>query len=350
MHLLHALVQRGHHVTALYPKEHLSSPGLGIPGVHEANFYLDTFSTNPLNDYRSLTSLRSVIRTLAPTHVLSFTIKPVVYGSLAAALERVPFIYSLITGLGYLFTGHSPRRALLRRYAEFLYTRALARNKKIFFQNADDLELFNRRHIVSLEQGTIIPGSGVDTAIFTPSPSTSHIPTFSFIGRLLWDKGLGDFAAASALLQREESVRMVVAGAASNNPASVPNNILKGWISKELIDYRGHMTDVLPLLHESWAVVLPSHREGCSRAIQEALAAGKPVITTDAPGCRDSIEHGTHGLVVPAHDPKALAEAIAYLSRSPSLRHKMGRSARQHALARYDQDLITSSLIQSMGL
>jgi glycosyltransferase involved in cell wall biosynthesis len=351
MHLLSTLAARGHRVVALYPETDLENGSLLIPGVEVLNFSLDPFAPNLLKDLRSLRSLRSRFASVRPTHVVSFTIKPVVYGGLAAASEGVPKIFSIITGLGYLFAGSTMKRSILRRYAEALYVRALAHNTRVFFQNLDDLDLFVERGLVSREQAALVRGSGVDISAFTPAESQSAVPTFAFIGRLLWDKGIGEFIEAARILKAiSPAIRMIVAGPSSLNPASVPEGVVRGWEAEGLIEYRGHLQDVRPLIAESWAIVLPSYREGCSRLIQEALAMGRPVITSDAPGCRESITHGEHGLIVPTRDGAALMEAMLYLVRSPLLRKRMGELSRKRAVECFDQERITYDLVNLMGL
>jgi len=352
VHLLKTLAARGHRVVALYPQaDTVGTEPLGLPGVEEMAFSLDPFTTNILKDYRALRSLRACLSAIRPTHVISFTIKPVVYGGLAAAAEGVPNIYSIITGLGYLFTGGGLKRSLLRRYAEVLYAQALAKNSRVFFQNHDDLQLFVERRLVLGERASLVSGSGVDTSEFAPDEDESDTPTFTFIGRLLWDKGIGDFLEAARLLKsRLPSARMILAGPLSMNPASVSANELKAWEATGLIEYQGQIDDVRPLISDSWAIVLPSYREGSSRLIQEALAMGKPVITSDAPGCRESIAHGEQGLIVPIKDPAALMEAMLYLVKSPSMRRRMGKLSRERAVQCFDQELVTNQLIQPMGL
>jgi glycosyltransferase involved in cell wall biosynthesis len=310
--------------------------------------------TNPLADLRSLFALWRLMRQLQPDWVLAYTIKPVIYGSLAAWLAGVPRRFALIPGLGYSFLGEGKGRAGLQTLVQKLYGAALARVHGVFFQNPDDAALFKQRSILpSSVPACVVNGSGVDVARFAPAP----LPTrgsgvhFLLIGRLLGDKGVREYAAAAQQVRAQyPGTTFSLVGGLDSNPDCIAQQELDAWVAAGTIQYLGKLSDVRPALAACSAYVLPSYREGAPRSSLEAMATGRAVITTDAPGCRETVVDGDNGFLVPVRDPHALAAAMLKFIQQPDLIATMGARSRQMAEEKYDVHKVNAVMLREMGL
>jgi glycosyltransferase involved in cell wall biosynthesis len=353
--LLRAMKAGGWRVLAAAP----SDPAAATVKDHGFDFRDLPFprrGMNPLSDLLLLRRLWRLYRRERPAIVHHFTIKPVVYGTLAARLAGVPGIVNGVPGLGYTFL----RGGLLRVVAETLYRLALPRRGEVIFQNPEDRDHFLARGMAVPGRAHVICGSGVDTREFAPSPDlTNERPrreesrspdnmTFAFVGRLLWDKGVAEFVEAAEAVKRiRPGIRFLLAGGPDpGNPASVPVSWLKRRCAEIPMDWLGRVEDVRPVLAAASAVVLPSYREGAPRSLLEAAAMGKPLIASDVAGCREAVRHGVNGLLVPAKNASALAEAMLRLAADPSLRRRMGRAGRDMALCHFDERLVVSQTLE----
>ncbi|MGS1117174.1 glycosyltransferase family 4 protein [Castellaniella sp. UC4442_H9] len=292
---------------------------------------------NPWAEAKTLWAFWRLLRALRPDLVHAVTIKPVLYGGIACRLARVPAFIAAISGLGYVFLQPSGSGGLLRRLALVLYRCALAgRNSRVIFQNTADRDVLVAAGAVRPEQAVMLRGSGVDLDRFTPQPWPEEPVTVCMASRLLRDKGVEEFAAAARLAREQgAALRWRLAGSPDpGNPASIDLALVRGWESAGLLEYVGECTDVAVLYAQSHIVALPSYREGLPKSLIEAAACGRPVVTTDVPGCRDAVEPGMSGLLVPARDARALAEAVLRLAGDSSLRERMGAAGR--ALAERD--------------
>ncbi|PHN01475.1 glycosyltransferase family 4 protein [Flavilitoribacter nigricans] len=292
-----------------------------------------------------LWELFRIYRTERPEAILHFTIKPNIFGSIAAKWAGIRSIPT-VTGLGYTFLhGHWLNKLTIQ-----LYRYAFSGLDCVIFHNRDDRELFDRLGIVPKSCSGVVNGSGVNTNYFRPlpKPQTDTTFTFLFIGRLLYDKGIKEFVEAAAHL-REWGVTVscrVVGDLASTNPDAVPREKFLHWIKQRYIEYQGAAADVRPFIKQCDVLVLPSYREGMPRAILEALAMGKPIITTDVAGCREAICDKT-GLLVPVKNSRALAEAMHYFFQKDQQEvQRMGDAARARALDRFDERLIVETYVQ----
>jgi len=313
--------------------------------------------TNPFSDLGLLRRLFRLYRRERPAIVHHFTIKPVIYGTLAARLAGVPGIVNGIPGLGYAFLRGGP----LRIVVEALYRLALPRRGEVIFQNPEDRNYFLSRGMAAAARAHVIRGSGVDTSEFAPASSATEVrpqdgappdpATFAFIGRLLWDKGVSEFAEAAAAVKRSRpETRFLLAGGPDpGNPASVPLSWLNRRCAEIPMEWLGHVEDVRPVLASASVVVLPSYREGAPRSLLEAAAMGKPVIASDVPGCRETVRHGENGLLVPPKNAAALAGAMLTLADEPALRRRMGRAGRDMALRLFDERLVVSQTLEVYG-
>lgn len=299
-------------------------------------------SLNPLREFALVQWLRRLMVRESVDLVHGFTIKCAVYGSIAARLAGVPARVNAITGLGYVFTSNAPRALILRPMVRSLLRYALGGDgSRLILQNRDDVDMFVRARLVRLDQVRLIPGSGVDCSRFTPSSGGRNSVRFRVVlpARLLWDKGLAEYAAASRLLHAQGApVDFLLAGEPDHgNPASVAANVVRAWAEEGLVQWLGHVDDMPALLQSVDAVVLPSYREGLPKGLIEAAACALPLVTTDVPGCREVVTDEQNGLLVPVKNAQALANAIARLQADPDLCRRLGTAARKKALSQFDE-------------
>lgn len=326
----------------------LNLQGLGLR-VHEIP--MARTGTNPLTDLRTTWALWRLMRRIRPDMVLGYTIKPVIYGSLAAWLAGVPRCFALITGLGYAFQGQANERGSLRALVLRLYGMALRRTHKVFFQNPDDQALF--RSLDLLPAGIpscVVNGSGVDLTAFAVAPLPPE-PHFLLIARLLGDKGVREYAQAA---QRTRALypqaRFSLVGWLDENPDSITQDELDAWVQAGTVNFLGRLSDVRPAIEACSVYVLPSYREGTPRTVLEAMAMGRAVITTDAPGCRETVVDGDSGFLVPVQSVDALADAMGRFMADPTLVARMGQRGRKLAEDKYDVHKVNAVMLKEMGL
>ena len=305
---------------------------------------------NPKADMRLILSLYRWYKAERPQIVHHFTIKPVIYGSIAARLAGVPRIVNTITGLGYVFMEGGA--VWLRNLVELQYKVALRASHFTFFQNPDDLNLFIGRGLVNKSKTGLLPGSGVDTNRFAPqaqpiSGGPDRPVRFIMVARLLRDKGLYEFAEAAKKLKSEgaNAEFVLLGGRDERNPHAAPLCDVEAWINEGTLKWLGESSDVRGPLSEADVAVLPSYREGTPRSLLEAAAMGKPIITADSVGCRETVDHGVNGLLVPVRDADALAEAMRTLLNAPELRKRMGCAGREKALREFDEKIVIRSIM-----
>ncbi len=311
--------------------------------------------TNPVEDFKTLIALRQLMQQVRPDHVLAYTIKPIIYGMLAAASVGIPHRAALITGLGYAFQDSegSSKQKLIRRVTRQLYTRALAAADLTFFQNEDDQKLFTDLGIIRPGQNTVVVnGSGVNTEKFTPQPLPEGEEVhFLLIGRLLKDKGVREYVeAARRVKQKHPHAVFNLVGFIDSNPSSVTQQELDQWIQEGTVKFWGKLTDVRPAINACHVFVLPSYREGTPRTVLEAMATGRAIITTDAPGCRQTVENGYNGWLVPVQSAEKLAEAMERFLNEPELIEKMGQASLETARNKYDVNIINDFMLAQLKI
>jgi glycosyltransferase involved in cell wall biosynthesis len=352
--LIAAMVAAGHEVIACAPGEHPKvAEALRARGARYLPVDLDRSGTNPLADLSSLLGLRQLFRQLRPDLVLAYTAKAVIYGAGAARLAGVPHIFAMITGLGYAFIeGRELKRRILRQMTMRLYRASLAGCEAILFQNRDDLDEFRKAGIVAAGKPLIrVDGSGVDTEHYGFSPVVPEPPTFLLIARLLRDKGIVEYVEAAKRLRAEyPHARFRLLGPLDPNPAGLSAAVLDQWRAEGAIEYLGEAADVRPHLRACTVYVLPSYREGMPRTVLEAMAMGRAIITTDAPGCRETVLEGSNGFLVPPRDAGALADAMRRFIVQPELATLMGERSRAIAEQRFDVHRVNAVMLEAMGL
>lgn len=309
-----------------------------------------------LNPLREIELVRWLWRLMAREKidlVHSFTIKCAVYGSLAGRLAQIPARVNAIAGMGYVFTSDSIMSRMLRPVVRLAMRLALGGpGTCLILQNPDDVALFEQFGLIDGSLIRLVPGSGVDCLRFHPRDLVQRAAGDARLrvllpARLLWDKGVAEFVDAARILHAEgRAIDFLLAGEPDpGNPAAVPTAMIQGWVADGLVDWLGHVHDMPGLFNSVDVVVLPSYREGLPKGLIEAAACGKPLIATDAPGCREVVTHELDGLLIPVRDAYGLAQAIRRLQDDQGLCRRLGSAARIKALATFDESIIISQTL-----
>ncbi len=304
-------------------------------------------TTEPLRELGAVCRLTAIYQRERPDLVHHFTIKPVLYGSLAARNANVPALVNSVTGLGYVFLSQNRQGRGLRKVVLPLYRLAFGHaNLAVIFENISDRDQFIQMGLLPEEKTVVVQGVGVDVERFKPAPEPQGIPVVLFPARMLLDKGLGTLIEAARILKQDHTVRIVLAGEPDpGNPATVEPEELHAWQNAGLVEWWGFqsgMENVYPL---AAVVTLPSLGEGLPTALIEAAACGRAIVATDVPGCREVVEHGINGLLVPPNDADALAQALGKLLDDPALRIRMGAAGRERVLAQFADQLIIRQIL-----
>ena len=326
-------------------------PGEAAAAIRAAGFEFHPlpFQRGGMNPFRELLTLwriRRLYRDLQPQLVYQVTIKPVIYGTLAARNARVPRVVSVVSGLGYFALQDSLRGTLLRNLVFGFYRFALRHPcQRVIFHNLEDRDAFVCQGILSQADTDVVPGSGVDMTYFDVSDEPAGVPVVVLPARMLRDKGVHEFVAAAAALRAAGvQARFLLAGGTdAGNPSAIPEMQLQQWHAEGDIEWLGHVPDMRALYATSHIVCLPSYREGMAKVLVEAAACGRPVVTTDVPGCRDAVLAGETGLLVSPRDPQTLAIAIRRLIEDSAMRRRMGRQGRLLAESRFSTDRVVAA-------
>jgi glycosyltransferase involved in cell wall biosynthesis len=353
--LLSDIVSRGHQVFALAPRlRSVHQEALAELGVEAIDISMSRTGLNPFKDAGDVLRLSRILSELKPDVVLSFAIKPVIYGTMAARLAGVPHRFALVAGLGYAF-GDNVRTRIsgvgVHYVARSLYTLALSHTEKVFVQNPDDARDLAQMGIVASDKIVQVNGSGVDLDAWPKLPPVAEPVTFLLAARLLAAKGIREYVEAARLVKsRYPAARFVLLGGVDSNPDAIAGAEVEQWVGQGIIEWPGHV-NVRPWLAQSSVYVLPSYyREGIPRSVLEALASGRPVITADTPGCRETVIDGVNGYLVPPRNPQALATAMLRFVEDPGLIVDMGNQSRLIAQSRFDVGQVNGRMTETMGL
>jgi glycosyltransferase involved in cell wall biosynthesis len=345
--LIRGLQAGGFDVLAIAPFDGYEK-NLRDAGVTCADLPFKSSTTNPIAEIKILSGFLRFFKIYRPDCILSFTIKPNIYGSLAARVLGIPVINN-ITGLGSVFIKNN----LLTRLTVFLYRISLHRSHIVFFQNEDDRGFFRSHRLVSQSRSGRIPGSGIDLARYAPQPIPSHVRfTFLFIGRLLRDKGIFELAAAAENLIRSglSFECQLLGGLDIDNPTAVSRSQINRWETAGFIRYLGTTEDVRPYIAAADCIVLPSYREGLSRTLLEAAAMARPIIATDVPGCREVVDDGLNGFLCRPRDADDLAKKMsAMIALSSAQREEMGRRGRVKAEREFDESIVIRAYLDAVN-
>lgn len=317
-------------------------------GIRVIPLRLSRGGKNPLREWHTLWALFRVLRQEKPDILHNVAVKPVLYGSLAARFAGTDRVVNALAGLGHLFAVRE-RAGFLRNVVKLAFRLLLRGHGRVIVQNPDDLRLLESSGAIVPGQAVLIRGSGVDLSRFTPSPEPSAAPLIVFAARLLWDKGVKEFVEAARTLKKEgASARFIIVGAPDvENHAAIPNEQLDAWSTEGAVECWGHRTDMAEILAASTLFCLPSYYgEGVPKVLLEAAASGRPIITTDMPGCREVVEDGINGFLVKPRDPNGLAQAMRELLADSNLRLRMGVASRQRAEAAFGIEAVTTQTLK----
>ena len=317
-------------------------------GLKLIHFELSRRSRNPFIEFGMIWRLLRVYREEQPDIVHHVALKPVLYGSIAARLTGVPAVVNALAGLGFLFISKHFQARVIRLLVESAF-RLLFNdpNVRVIFQNPDDMALLTSHGVLVTKQGVLIRGSGVCTLQFNVTPEVYGLPLVVLASRMLWDKGIAEFVEAVRQLRGQGvAARFALVGEGDpDNPASISNKQLSQWQNEGIIEWWGQRDDMPRVFAQSHIVCLPSYREGLPKVLVEAAACGRPIIATDVPGCREIVHDGENGLLVPAKDFYALANALRQLIDNPSLRIVMGKRGREIVESKFSiEHVVTQTL------
>jgi len=337
------LKARGHEVVMLSPPGEFGTR-FAAHGLRWVTLDMDRASLNPLRELVVLRDLVRILKAERPDLLHDFTVKCSVYGALAARIAGVPAVVNAVAGMGYVFTSNGLKARVLRPVVKLLMRSTLGSgNSRLILQNPDDADAFTRSRMVPPDRIRVIRSSGVDTARFSPVAGERGGGPLRVLlaARLLWEKGIGDYAEASRILRGQgRQVEFLLAGMPDpGNPRSVSHEQARQWADDGLVTWLGHVDDMPALMRSADVMALPSYyREGVPRSLIEGAATGLALVTTDLPGCREAVQqHGIDGLHVPARDPHALARLLATLDDDRVLLRKLAVRARENALAHFDE-------------
>ena len=322
-------------------------------GGYPINYDMNRTTINPILDFLHTVKLTLLIRKYKPDVCFCYFIKPVIFGSIASWLAGTPRIISMIEGLGYTFTDDATqrslwRKSLLKTIVKYLYGFSLARCNRVIFLNSDDLYEFVDESLVEKDSAIKLGGIGVDLDYWCYQEEFPEELTFLMAARILKEKGVVEFSEAAKCVKKEfPNIKFVLIGEIDSNPGALTRDEVSRWVHAGILEWPGYV-DMKLWLKKASVFVLPSYREGVPRSTQEAMAMGRPVITTEVPGCRDTVADGVNGFLVPPRNVNALVSAMLHFQGKPALLKKFGRESRRMAETRYDVKKINKQIIKIM--
>ena len=314
-------------------------------GFRHIEFNFSRKGINPVTEVETIRRIKDIYAEEKPDLVHHFTIKCVIYGSLAAKDLGIRSVINSITGLGYMFLSEQPHIRMLRRVVKRLYKKALDKTE-VIFENPDDRELFLSMGLVQPENSHIVLGTGIDTGKFSPITPPNSIPLTVLPARMIRDKGVEEFVEAATMI-RQSGVKARFALVGNNdpgNPTNIPFEQLTQWQKEENVEWWGWQDDVATVISMSHIVCLPSYREGLPKILIEAASSGRPIVTTDVPGCREVVTDGENGYLVPPKDPESLKNALLKLINDPDERERMGNASREKAVRLFSNEIVNDGI------
>ncbi len=346
--LIKKLVNENYNVLIVAPYDKYTEK-LEKLGCKAIDIYINSKSTNPINDLKTFFQYLRIYKKEKPDIVLNFTIKPVIYSSLASSVLGIKTI-NTITGLGAGFL----KINLTTKIIKFLYKISQRNVSKIFFQNKDDLELFIKEKLVNKEKADIISGSGIDTEEFKPIKVEKEDDIFRFllVARMLWDKGIGEYVEAAKLIKRKyKNVEFLLLGPVGvDNPSAIPERKIKEWEEEGIVKYLGTTDDVGIEIAKVDCIVLPSYREGIPRSLLEAASMGKPIITTDSVGCREVVKDGWNGFLCKVKSAEDLADKMEkMINLTEEERVRMGKRGREKVVREFNEEIVIKKYLKTIN-
>jgi N,N'-diacetylbacillosaminyl-diphospho-undecaprenol alpha-1,3-N-acetylgalactosaminyltransferase len=337
------LVKHGHTVYAICPRGDKFDE-FKKHGIVALDYKIERKSLNPLKELRTIRNIYRTIKPLKLDILQNFTAKPNIYGSIAGHLAKVPLIVNAVTGLGSFYISKTKKTVIVRNVMEKLYKESNKKADFVIFQNSDDMKYFIDKNLVSKEKAVLIKSSGIDTKVFAPSnkiPHTDQEIVVLMVARAIWHKGIAEYYEAAEIL-KDEKIKFVLIGDTDEGNVSCADKV---FLNSGNVTWLGHRDDIKDQIELCDIFVLPSYREGVPRTLLEAASLAKPIVTTDTVGCREVVDEGTNGFLVPLRDAKTLASRIKQLALDKDLRETMGKNGRIKALNEFDVDIVVKKYL-----
>lgn len=349
--MMRSFMEKGHTVYALGNEaEDKWSDRFQPYGIIYRQIDVQRNGTDPLRDLKSIGSIQSVLSEIMPDKIFTYQAKTIIYGTIAANRLGIKEVYPLVAGLGSLFLNDGIKTKSVRKILMTEYRYSMRKCPAVFFQNTDDLNTFRQTKVIRNQEIVMLHGSGVSLDKFTVQPFPEQFG-FLCISRLIRDKGVYEYLeACKRIKEANPSVRCLLVGPFDSNPSSLKKEELQRFIDKGIVEYFGEQTDVVPYLAQCNVFVLPSYREGTPKTVLEAMACGRASITTDAPGCRETVDDRENGLLVPVKNVEKLAQAMQYMIDHPDEAAVMGKRGRTKAENVFDVNKVNERICLTMGL
>lgn len=351
MDMMKDFIKKGHTVIALGSEPEADwKEKFEEHNIEYRQLYVERNGVNPLKDLSTFKSLYKFMKKEKPDKIFAYQAKTVIYGSVAAKLNGISEVYPLIAGLGSIFRGTGIKNKAVKTIMKIEYWAACKCSRKVFFQNNDDKNEFIHNGLIKADKTVIINGSGVNLEKFKPITLPGH-PAFLFIGRLIKDKGIMEYLEACKEVKKmHPHVRCLLVGPYDSNPSALQPEELKPYIEKGIIEYFGEQSDVRPYISQCSAFILPSYHEGTPKTVLEAMATGRAIITTDAPGCRETVVEGMNGLLVPVKEVEKLKEKMIWMIEHIEDAKRMGQESLKMCQEKYDVKKVNKTILQTMNL
>lgn len=351
MNMMQAFIKKGHSVYAVGSEPEIEwADEFQKSGIVYRQIPISRNGINPLADLKTLFAIKDLLRQVRPDKIFAYQAKPIVYGAVAAKQCGISEFYSLIAGLGSIFRGDGLKNKIIRMIMSMQYKVACKISKIVIFQNEDDRSKLVKSGIVSREKTRIINGSGVDLTRFSFAPPTEQV-SFLYIGRLIKDKGIREYLDACMLVKyKYPQVKCMLVGPFDSNPSALKPSDLEKYTKDKAVEYFGEQVDVRPYIEKTAVYVLPSYHEGTPKTVLEAMAMGRAVITTDAPGCRETVQNGVNGFLVPTQNAEAVAEKMIYFIEHPDICKQFGKVSRCFAEEKYDVNKVDDDIMNIMSI
>ena len=350
-HLIESLSKAGHDVHLLSPEDEYTHL-LTEQGFTWHPINISRKGMNPFGEFATILRIRAAFKKIEPDIVFNFTPKCVLYGSPVARQLKIPQVINTISGLGFLFSGTRAKMPLVRKLVRGFYRFSMA-GSKVIFQNPEDMDEFEKRHIIRKKQGYLVASSGVDTTKFGYSEENNATPMIMLPARLIREKGAYDFVDAARLLhQKGYPARFILVGQIDKgNPSAISKDQISQWVEEGSVEWWGWRSDMEEVLQKANIVCLPTfYREGTPKSLLEAAACGRAIIATNVPGCREIVRDGENGILIEPNNHKMLADAIQRLLDDPNLRQRMGKAGRAFVESDFQNTLITAKIMEVAGL
>ena len=346
-----SFIARGHQVFALGNEPEADwKDRFSEKGIIYRQINVQRNGTNPLRDIKSINSIKSALDEIKPDKIFTYQAKTIIYGTIAANKLGITEVYPLIAGLGSLYLKEDIKTKSIRNIQRQEYRFSMRKCPAVFFQNADDEQTFRKKKTIRDQRTVLLHGSGVNLEKFTVQPMPDQCG-FLCISRLIRDKGVYEYLEACRKIKTiHPTIRCLLVGPFDTNPSSLKEEELQKYIDGGVVEYYGEQTDVVPFLAQCSVFVLPSYREGTPKTVLEAMACGRAVITTDAPGCKETVENKVNGLLVPVKDVDALVEAMQYMIDHPAEVGEMASRGREKAERLFDVNKVNAAICDAMKL